>query len=93
MIRLAISLACVAVIAALLAGCGFTQQGDAARALVLDKGAQAYDEGLVNAETFVCSVASAGSVVRRYGKAKESWETWLRLCGYGARDLPAPDIE
>ena len=64
----------------LLGGCGFTPYGDFARGAVTEYGAQAMDEGLVNAEFFVCRAASVGSVVRRYGKSAETAEAWKTLC-------------
>ena len=63
-----------------LAACGFTQAGDFARDAVADYGAQAMDEGLVNAEFFVCQAASVGSVMRRYGASAEKAEAWRALC-------------
>ena len=63
-----------------LAGCGFTGAGNFARDAVSDYGAQAMDEGLVNAEFFVCQAASVGSVMRRYGASAEKAEAWRALC-------------
>ena len=63
-----------------LAGCGFTGAGNFARDAVADYGAQAMDEGLVNAEFFVCQAASVGSVMRRYGASVEKAEAWRALC-------------
>ena len=34
----------------MLAACGFTPQGDMVRGVVRERGAQAYDEGISNAE-------------------------------------------
>ena len=64
----------------LLGGCGFTPYGDFARGAVTEYGAQAMDEGLVNAEFFMCRAASVGSVIRRYGKSAETAEAWKTLC-------------
>ena len=64
----------------LLAGCGFTPQGDAARAAIREGGAQAFDEGLVNAEWFICQAASVGSIKRRYGISAEKAEAYNALC-------------
>ncbi len=47
-----------------VAGCGFTQEGDFARLAVKEYGGQAFDEGLINAEWFICNVASIGSIRR-----------------------------
>lgn len=63
-----------------LASCGFTQTGDFVRETVAVKGAQAMDEGLVNAEWFVCNAASIGSVKRRYGKSAKLADAYTALC-------------
>ncbi len=67
-------------LALLLAACGFTSQGDLVRKGIAEYGAQAMDEGLVNAEFFVCRAASVGSVIRRYGRSRETAEAWKTLC-------------
>ena len=64
-----------------LGGCGFTSGGEKVRQGVSTYGAQAMDEGLVNAEWFICSAASIGSVKRRYGKTKETADAYNTLCG------------
>ena len=69
-----LSLACV------LTGCGFTTTGDRVRDAAKQYGAQAMDEGLANAEFFICRAASVGSVFRRYGRSKETAEAWKTLC-------------
>lgn len=59
----------IALAAALaLSACGFTPQGDLARDLIREKGAQAYDEGLANSLWFMCNAASVGSIRRTFGK-------------------------
>ena len=63
-----------------LGGRGLTHYGDAARSAVADYGARAMDEGLANAEFFVCEAASVGSVKRRYGTSEERAEAWRTLC-------------
>ena len=63
-----------------LAGCGFTTQGNAVRQGVATYGAQAMDEGLVNAEWFVCKAASVGSIQRRYGADPTKAQAWKALC-------------
>jgi hypothetical protein len=70
----------VAVAVLLLSGCGLTPQGDLARDFAKTEGALAYDEGLANAEWFVCSAASIGSVQRRYGAAPDLAAAWRSLC-------------
>lgn len=64
-----------------LGGCGFTPYGDAARDIASEKGAQAMDEGLVNAEWFICNAASIGSIKRRYGRTAESAQAYNGICG------------
>ncbi len=64
----------------LLAGCGFTPEGIAARDLVKTVGAQVYDEGLANSEFFICKAASIGSVLRRYARSEETAAAWRTLC-------------
>jgi hypothetical protein len=73
-------LAAVAFTALLLGACGFTGTGDAIRAVVKERGAQAFDEGLKNAEWYICKGASVGSVQRQYGETQETADTWRRLC-------------
>lgn len=65
----------------MLGGCGFTPYGDIARDIASEKGAQAMDEGLVNAEWFVCNAASVGSIKRRYGRTRESAQAYNAICG------------
>jgi hypothetical protein len=65
---------------ALLSGCGFTAQGDFSREIAREKGAQAYDEGLVNAEWFICHAASVGSIRRRYGTDASLAAAYRRIC-------------
>lgn len=72
--KLILALAC------LTASCGFTPQGDAVRLGVAKYGAQAMDEGLVNAEWFICNAASIGSIKRRYGKSADLAEHYRALC-------------
>lgn len=69
-----------------LAACGFTPQGDLARDIVREKGAQAYDEGLENAEWFICNAASVGSIRRKYGKDSATAAAYKQLCS------PAVDV-
>ena len=72
--------ACVLSLALFLASCGFTTTGDRVRDAAQQYGAQAMDEGLANAEFFICRAASVGSVYRRYGRSKETAEAWKTLC-------------
>lgn len=71
----------IIVAAALLLGsCGLTPQGDLIRDLVKDKGAQVFDEGLTNAEWFVCESASIGSIKRRYGTSSKRIQVYNDFC-------------
>ena len=75
-----------------LGGCGFTAWGDTARETVLAKGVQAYDEGLVNAELYICTIASVGSVMRRYGRTQATADAWRDICfGQEGVDLIGPE--
>ena len=38
------------------------------------------DEGLANAEFFICRAASVGSVYRRYARDKQTAQAWKTLC-------------
>ena len=73
-----------------LAGCGFTAQGDFVRGAIKEQGAQAFDEGLANAEFFICKAASIGSIKRRYGASVEAAEAYNRLCEEAGRALIVP---
>jgi hypothetical protein len=64
----------------LLSNCGFTSQGNLIRDVTEARGAQAYDEGLVNAEWFLCEAASVGSIRRAYGGSQQSADAWRELC-------------
>lgn len=66
-----------------LAGCGFTPQGDLLRSAVKERGAEAFDAGLENAEWFLCQAASVGSVQRRYGGSADMANAYRVLCGRG----------
>ena len=70
----------------LLAGCGFTPQGDVLRAAVKSGGARVMDEGLNNAEWYICQAASIGSVRRRYGKPGLS-DAYRTLCDEAGGNL------
>lgn len=67
-------------LALLLAACGLTDTGTRARDVAVSEGARAYDEGLANAEFFICRAASVGSVQRRYGRNTDTAEAWHILC-------------
>ena len=69
-----------------VAGCGFTPQGDFVRNAVSEQGAQAFDEGLVNAEFFLCRAASVGSIKRRYGQSAETADAYNALCEQGGSE-------
>ena len=75
----------------LLGGCGFTPQGDVIREAVLSKGAQAFDTGLESAEAYICTIASVGSVMRRYGRTQATADAWRDICfGQEGVDLIGP---
>ena len=76
--------------ALLLAGCGFTPQGDMIRAAVKAGGAQVMDEGLNNAEWYICQAASIGAVRRHYGKPGLA-EAYRTLCDQNGADLFAEE--
>lgn len=78
-----------------LAACGFTPQGTAVREFVKVEGAKAYDEGLINAEWFICNAASIGAIMRRYGQSEKSAKGWRALClrDPAAQLVIAPTVE
>jgi hypothetical protein len=82
-------------LAGLLAGCGLTPQGDALRQGIATYGAQAADEGLVNAEWYLCSAAPVGSIKRRYAVSKQKADAYKELCGAGedADVIGAPEVQ
>lgn len=80
---------CCALFLVSLGGCGATPQGDAVRAAVKSYGSQAFDEGLENAEWFICDGASAGSIKRRYGR---SMALWAAFCNQIPMAAPGPEI-
>ncbi len=63
-----------------LGGCGFTGQGDFVRNTIATKGAEAADEGLVNAEWWICTGTSIGSIKRKYGVSVERAHAYNRFC-------------
>ena len=65
-----------ALLALFLSSCGFTSSGDRVRDAAKQYGAQAMDEGLANAEFFICRAASVGSVYRRYARDKQTAAAW-----------------
>ena len=63
-----------------LSACGFTPQGDLVRDLAKNKGAQAYDEGIENAEWFLCNAASVGAIRRKFGRDEKMANAYNTLC-------------
>ena len=63
-----------------MTACGLTETGNRARDFAANEGASAYDQGLANAEFFICRGASVGSVQRRYGRDTDTAEAWRVLC-------------
>jgi hypothetical protein len=74
----------------LLSGCGLTTYGDAARDLISEKGAQAMDELLVNAEFVLCNLATIGAVQRRYGQSAAAAAAWKTICNANADVITLP---
>lgn len=73
--------------ALILSACGFTPQGDLARDVIREKGAQAYDEGLANSVWFLCNAASVGSIRRTFGNRMDAYNA---LCSEAALRLVPP---
>ena len=65
-----------------LAGCAsIVPQLEPFRAAIAERGGQAMDEGLENAEWFLCNAASHGAVERRYGgKGAELRTAYNTVC-------------
>ena len=66
-----------------LTGCGLTPQGDLVRGVIKVRGAAIADQGLTNAEWFVCEAATIGSVKRKYGRTTEDADTYRKFCPGG----------
>lgn len=65
---------------ALLAGCGFTPEGQAVRMAVSEFGAKAADAELENVEWALCNGISVGAFKRRYGQSPDKVKAWQALC-------------
>jgi len=76
-----------------LGACGLTPQGSALRAALTGTATQAMDEGLINAEFFMCKAASVGSIQRRYGQSEDLADAWRTLCLPGRDNAPIPLVE
>ena len=76
-----------------MGACGFTSRGDALRAAFAGTAAQAMDEGLINAEFFMCKAASVGSIQRRYGQSEDLADAWRTLCLPDRDNAPIPLVE
>ncbi len=70
----------IAALGLLLTGCGFSSWGTAVRETIRTGGAQAMDQGLVNAEWVICKESSVGSIHRRYGISKARADAWRVIC-------------
>ena len=81
--RTLVSAALLAAVA-VIAGCGFTPQGDAVRRAVAEGTARAGDTSLENAEWFLCEAAPVGAVKRRYGANGDMASAYAKLCDRGA---------
>ena len=71
--------------ALLLGACGLTPQGNIVRDAVKNYGAKVYDEGLKNAEWYMCEAASVGSVKRRYSGGRA--DSYNDLCDRNGSDI------
>ena len=69
-----------AALAAALAGCGLTPQGDALRAAVSEGGRTAAAAALENAEWWQCRASPVGAILDRYCKSQDTCEAWHTLC-------------
>lgn len=77
----------------LVSGCGFTSQGNLVRQGVKTYGAQAMDEGLANAEWFVCFAASVGSIRRKYGVSADRAAAYNDFCPASQTNPVLQDIQ
>lgn len=69
------------VIAPLILGaCGFTTQGTAIRDFFTGGVEKANAAGLINAEGFMCRLATVGAVKDRYGGSNAKAEAYEELC-------------
>lgn len=75
--------------ALIVSGCGFTEQGNLIRSAVAERGADAYDEAIVNSMWMLCYGASIGSVDRMFGRSPETAETYKAFCAIAT---PDPDV-
>lgn len=78
--KIAMKTSAVIMAAFFVSGCGFTGTGDTFRQGAATRGAAAYDEGLVNAEWFMCNAASVGSIKRRYGRSQSAADSYNGMC-------------
>lgn len=76
-----------------LAACGLTPQGNAFRSALTGTATKMMDEGLINAEFFMCRAASVGSIQRRYGQSTDLAAAWRTLCLPNQEGLPVPFVE
>lgn len=73
-----------------IAGCGLTATGTAFEGTARATAAKVYDEGLVNAEQFVCNDTSVGSVKRRYLKTPGEAAIYNDFCNQAGRFEAVP---
>lgn len=76
-----------------LAGCGLTPQSEFVRGQIAEQGAAAYDQGLADAEWFICNAASVGAVKRRYAVSEAKAESYRKLCEQGEAPILTPPAE
>ncbi len=74
----------------LLAGCGLTPTGDFLKQTIAVRGAEIEDEGLENAEWWICEKASHGSVKRRYWISAKLAEAHRVICERDGAGLVGP---
>lgn len=73
------SFALVIVGASLVASCGITDTGDAARELASEGASKAADRTLENIEQLYCRVPSIGAIRRNYMGTRK-WSAFLIIC-------------
>lgn len=68
-------IAIVTALVVLLAGCM-----GGARDVIAERGAEASDQGLQDAEWYLCHASPVGAIKRRYGTSPERVEAYRELC-------------
>lgn len=73
----------------ILAGCGITPEGQAAREAISSYSAKIADGELLNLEWAICNAVSIGAVKRRYGTVQAKADAYKTFCTV---QIPMPDI-